>query len=83
MSLSQLGLLRMCALSVLWSAQRVPRALPQSPAGRYEVPVATPDGKVVGRIDELVSSPTSTVVREYKSGAIYRESLFGQSTLKG
>ena len=171
---SQLGLLRMCALSVLWPAQRVPRALPQSPAGRlgivvnrllekagaslltdpfgedlkarweglvqaeeasmkegwlerhlvllrrsvpdyevrriqsirlaqgmvqaapslqgtsqpcrlggYEVPVATPDGKVVGRIDELVNSPTGTVVREYKSGAIYRESLFGQLTLKG
>lgn len=165
--------LRACALSALWSAQQVPRALPQSPAGRlgivahrllaeagaglvpqplpagletrweeliqaadasmkenwldrhlvplrrsiadyevrriqsirlaheigqstsrsqrirkpgrlggYEVPVATPDGKVAGRIDELVNDPTGSIIRDYKSGAIYREDLPGRFRLK-
>ena len=170
---SQLGSLRRCALSAVWSAQRVPRALPQSPAGLlgtvvhrfleevgkglindpsvddlgarweelvqaadasmnenglerhlvplrhsvadyevrriqsirlaremakaapkspqtkqpgrlsgYEVPVATPDRRVVGRIDELASGPAGAVVRDYKSGAIYREDSMGALTLK-
>ena len=170
---SQLGLMRMCALSVLWSAQRAPRALPRGPASRlgtvahrllgevgaglltnpsreaiearweqlvrdadglmtkswlerhlvplrhsvthyevrriqsirlaqaiaqpaprapetmqpgrlggHEVPVATSNGKVVGRIDHLMTGPMGTVVRDYKSGAIYRERLTGQLTLK-
>ena len=37
MSPSQTELLRTCTLSALWTAQRVPRALPQSPAGRLGI----------------------------------------------
>ena len=64
------------------TASKTPRAKRTHRLGGYEVPVATPDGKVVGRIDELVSGPTGNVVREYKSGAIHREVLPGQLTLK-
>ena len=34
---SLMELLRACTLSALWTAQRVPRALPQSPAGRLGI----------------------------------------------
>lgn len=64
------------------AAPRSQRARRSGQFGGYEVRVATPDGKVVGRIDQLVYGPTGIVVRDYKSGAIYREDAMGQMTLK-
>ena len=67
------------------TAKAVPRSQRARRSGQfggYEVHVATRDGKVVGRIDQLVYGPTGIVVRDYKSGAIYREDAMGQMTLK-
>jgi hypothetical protein len=48
----------------------------------YEVPVATADGIVRGRIDAVSSDEQGAVIRDYKSGLIFEWQSDGRSAIK-